>query len=75
MVDVTKKEDWETLWATAEKFFEKKIDVLVNNAGVSPLLGFDLCMKVRYPALGTCYSALLCLLDKPGWSTSWLQHL
>ena len=43
---MTKKEDWETLWTAAEKFFEGKISVLVNNAGVSPVLGFDLCMEV-----------------------------
>ena len=44
---MTRKEDWETLWSIAEKFFENKINVLVNNAGVSPLVGFDVCMKVR----------------------------
>jgi len=46
-LDVTKKEDWETLWTAAEKFFEGKISVLVNNAGVSPVLGFDLCMEIN----------------------------
>lgn len=45
--DVTRKEDWETLWSIAEKFFENKINVLVNNAGVSPLVGFDVCMKIN----------------------------
>ena len=43
---MTKKEDWETLWTAAEKFFAGKISVLVNNAGVSPVVGFELCMKV-----------------------------
>jgi len=46
-IDVTKKEDWETLWSIAEEFFQNQIDVLVNNAGVSPVLGFDLCMKIN----------------------------
>merc|ERR1719430_1867238 len=46
-IDVTKKEDWETLWKVAEQFFQNQIDVLVNNAGVSPRVGFDLCMKVN----------------------------
>jgi len=31
----------------AETFFYNKIDVLVNNAGVSPKLGFDICMKIN----------------------------
>jgi len=46
-VDVTKKEDWETAWKVAEEFFNNKIDVLVNNAGVSPKLGFEICMKIN----------------------------
>ena len=45
--DVTDKAQWEKVWAAAEKFFQKEIEVLVNNAGVSPMLGFDLCMKVE----------------------------
>ena len=45
-IDVTHKDEWENLWVTAVEFFDKKIDVLVNNAGVNPLVGFDLCMKV-----------------------------
>ena len=43
---MTERAQWEKVWAAAEKFFQKNIDVLVNNAGVSPALGFDLCMKV-----------------------------
>eukprot|EP00092_Neocalanus_flemingeri_P007517 GFUD01008114.1.p1 GENE.GFUD01008114.1~~GFUD01008114.1.p1 ORF type:complete len:297 (-),score=69.31 GFUD01008114.1:121-1011(-) len=46
-IDVTKKEDWETLWTISEEFLQNQIDVLVNNAGVSPLIGFDLCMKIN----------------------------
>jgi len=45
--DVSSKEDWETLWARAEVFFQGTIDVLVNNAGVSPVLPFDTVMKVN----------------------------
>jgi len=45
--DVTDKAQWEKVWAAAEKFFQKEIEVLVNNAGVSPMLGFDLCMKIN----------------------------
>ena len=47
--DVTDKAQWEQVWSAAEKFFKKPLDVLVNNAGVSPMLGFDLCMKVDVP--------------------------
>jgi len=46
-IDVTRKEDWDTLWTISEKFFDNNISVLVNNAGISPLPGFDLCMKVN----------------------------
>ena len=46
-MDVTKKSDWETLWEAAEKFFDGKINVLVNNAGVNHLVGFDLCMEIN----------------------------
>lgn len=46
-LDVTKNDNWETLWTAAEKFFDKKISVLVNNAGVSPLVGFDKCMQIN----------------------------
>ena len=46
---MTDKLQWEKVWVAAETFFQQKIDVLVNNAGVSPMLGFDLCMKVEIP--------------------------
>ena len=36
----------------AESFFGGKVDVLVNNAGVSPVLPFDTVMKV-YNAMYT----------------------
>ena len=45
--DVTDRTQWEQVWSAAETFFKEKIDVLVNNAGVSPMLGFDICMKVE----------------------------
>ena len=34
--DVSKKEDWLSLWDNAEKSLEGSIDILVNNAGVHP---------------------------------------
>ncbi len=35
------------MWDKAAEFLDDKIDVLVNNAGVSPKLGYDICMKVK----------------------------
>ena len=37
---------WRQMWDQAAEFLDNKIDVLVNNAGVSPKLGYDICMKV-----------------------------
>ena len=45
-LDVTDREEWRRMWEEANNFLNDKIDVLVNNAGVSPKLGFDICMKV-----------------------------
>jgi len=45
--DVSSKAEWEKLWSRAESFFGGKVDVLVNNAGVSPVLPFDTVMKVN----------------------------
>jgi len=46
--DVSNKADWEDLWSRANSFFNGRIDVLVNNAGVSPVLPFDTVMKVNF---------------------------
>jgi len=46
-LDVTDRENWRQMWQQAETFLNK-IDVLVNNAGVSPKLGFDICMKINF---------------------------
>ena len=43
--DVTEPEDWERLWSSSMEFLGQRIDVLVNNAGVSPSLGFERCIK------------------------------
>merc|ERR1711892_1043020 len=50
IIDVTNKEQWDSLWEEARQFFgESKDDmVLVNNAGVSPVLGFDANIKVNF---------------------------
>ena len=40
------RESWRQMWDKAAEFLDNKIDVLVNNAGVSPKLGYDICMKV-----------------------------
>ena len=57
--DVTDKAQWEKVWNAAATFFNSKIDVLVNNAGVSPNLGFDVCMKVESSHVKSS-SRLLC---------------
>ena len=44
--DVTKREDWTRVWDSAEEFFSGPVDVLVNNAGVAPTVGFDKCLLV-----------------------------
>ena len=41
------RESWRQMWDKAAEFLNNKIDVLVNNAGVSPKLGYDICMKVH----------------------------
>ena len=52
LVDVSVNQDsmfrgsWRQMWDKAAEFLDDKIDVLVNNAGVSPKLGYDICMKV-----------------------------
>lgn len=46
-LDVTNRESWRQMWDKAAEFLENKIDVLVNNAGVSPKLGYDICMKIN----------------------------
>ena len=43
--DVTESEDWDRLWEKSVEFFGSQINVLVNNAGVSPSLGFERCMQ------------------------------
>jgi len=54
--DVSSKADWEALWSRAEQFFGGKVDVLVNNAGVSPVVcNFDTVMKVNLD--GVLYGA------------------
>ena len=40
------RESWRQMWDKAAEFLDNKIDALVNNAGVSPKLGYDICMKV-----------------------------
>jgi len=46
-LDVTERESWRKMWDKASEFLDNKVDVLVNNAGVSPKLGYDICMKIN----------------------------
>lgn len=57
---------WRQMWDKAAEFFDDKIDVLVNNAGVSPKLGYDICMKVR--------SSLAALLQTKSYILRELRH-
>ena len=36
--DVSVKDDWNKLWDSAEKILGGKIDILINNAGLSPIV-------------------------------------
>ena len=47
--------------ARAESFFGGKVDVLVNNAGVSPVLPFDTVMKVCTAII--IFFTILCFLQ------------
>ena len=38
--DVTSKEDWVMLWDFAEKTLEGRVEILINNAGLSPFVRF-----------------------------------
>ena len=51
------------MWDKAAEFLDDKIDVLVNNAGVSPKLGYDICMKVLSTSVNKIMDPIL--TDKP----------
>ena len=57
------------MWDKASEFLDNKIDVLVNNAGVSPKLGYDICMKVMSSSANKIIDPIL--TDKPCWSHEW----
>ena len=50
--DVAKEEDWTILWEYAETFFDDKVSILVNNAGVNPGLGWKTCIDVMLLGVG-----------------------
>ena len=54
---------WRQMWDKAAEFLDDKIDVLVNNAGVSPKLGYDICMKVLSTSVNKIMDPIL--TDKP----------
>ena len=57
------------MWDKAEPFLDGKVDVLVNNAGVSPKLGYDICMKVLTPVtieIGSKHCRLLPQINLEG---------
>jgi NAD(P)-dependent dehydrogenase (short-subunit alcohol dehydrogenase family) len=50
--DVAKEDDWTILWEHAETFFDDKVSILVNNAGVNPGLGWKTCIDVMLLGVG-----------------------
>ena len=44
--DVTKQDDWEKMWNHTEQTFGGIVQVLVNNAGVNPGLGWKPCIDI-----------------------------
>jgi len=49
--DVTKDDQIENLFNSAEAFFQQSIDIFVNNAGVNPNVGWKMCMQVNLMAV------------------------
>ena len=45
--NVSKQSDWEATWNYVEKTFGKSIQLLINNAGVSPAFGWKMCLDVN----------------------------
>ena len=45
--NVSKQSDWEATWSYVEESFGAGIQILVNNAGVSPAFGWKLCLDVN----------------------------
>ena len=44
--DVTKKEDWQSLWIHTESYFGSQVTLLVNNAGIGPEFNWKLCLDI-----------------------------
>ena len=57
--DVSKEDYWQDLWSHTETAFGGKVSLLVNNAGVSPLLGWKTCINVML--LGMFYGTYIAL--------------
>ena len=56
--NVSKQSDWEVTWNYVEKSFGKPIDLLINNAGVSPAFGWKMCLDVNiYGVMMGSYTA------------------
>ena len=45
--NVSKSCNWDATWSYAERIFGGNIQILVNNAGVSPAMGWELCLNVN----------------------------
>ena len=45
--NVSKQSDWDETWTYIEETFGGRVEILVNNAGVSPACGWKLCLDVN----------------------------
>ena len=46
--DVTFKEDWPRLWDFAEETLQGKIDILINNAGLTPFVSSNSFLQISW---------------------------
>ena len=44
--NVADESDWMNTWSHTEKYFNGKVQILVNNAGVNPHHGWKTCLDV-----------------------------
>ena len=44
--NVADESDWMNTWSHTEKYFNGKVQILVNNAGINPHHGWKTCLDV-----------------------------
>ena len=50
--NVSKQSDWESTWSHVEEKLGGRVQILVNNAGVSPAYGWKMCLDVGRCSVG-----------------------